>query len=466
MTELLQLIDIDNAQRREAAIALPHAFDKCTYALGSLRQAVYLCLTCGLDRGVCSACSIACHADHEQVELFPKRGFQCDCPTRAMAQPCSLVKGVDMPPNLSNVYGPNYRNVFCRCGEPYDAKTERETMVQCLACEDWFHESCLNLRKRVPPATGTTPPPPERALSEELDTPEAEAADGEPEDDLTSCASDPDLPHALLGRDDYDALICGACAHKMPEIQRYAGTPNLLLIVRPDSSLDWAILGARVHQPDAEAAATATEPPESPPATEPVASSSGSSTAMNEEPVTKHNGKRLASPVEDEPREVKRMRLDGDETCRVPIPSATVLAAFAETKPLEEDGTSQDRPLVQSVGDIFLVEGWRDDLCRCTKCKPFFDLHPYLLELEETYEPPSDPDLGLSIEELGLRALNGLPHTTAIEGARLFNVLRDDLTSFLRPFAQDGRLVGEADIRGFFDEKRDQLRSHIDSMRG
>lgn len=74
-------------------------------------------------------------ADHEQVELFPKRDFQCDCPTTAIPHACTLVKGIELPPNYSNAYGQNFRNVFCRCGLPYDAKTERETMIQCLACE-------------------------------------------------------------------------------------------------------------------------------------------------------------------------------------------------------------------------------------------------------------------------------------------------------------------------------------------
>jgi hypothetical protein len=69
---------------REAALALPHQFTQCTYPLGALRywfsqhrytplifarQAVYLCLTCPENRGLCSACSVACHTNHEQLEL-------------------------------------------------------------------------------------------------------------------------------------------------------------------------------------------------------------------------------------------------------------------------------------------------------------------------------------------------------------------------------------------------------------
>ena len=154
---------------KEAALALPHQFSKCTYSLGPLRyesflqatimndilswnrQAVYLCITCPEARGLCSACSIACHTHHEQVELwasdhqwkcclrlisfrFPKRNFRCDCPTEAIAHPCSLNPKIELE-NTSNQYTQNFRAIFCRCGRPYDAKTEKETMIQCLSCE-------------------------------------------------------------------------------------------------------------------------------------------------------------------------------------------------------------------------------------------------------------------------------------------------------------------------------------------
>lgn len=118
----------------EAAEALPHQFSSCTYTLGHIRQAVYLCLTCNLPRGICSSCSVACHTDHEQIELFPKRNFCCDCPTSALSHPCTLYLTQESE-NASNEYGQNFKGAFCRCGRPYDAKRERETMIQCLACE-------------------------------------------------------------------------------------------------------------------------------------------------------------------------------------------------------------------------------------------------------------------------------------------------------------------------------------------
>jgi E3 ubiquitin-protein ligase UBR7 len=164
---------------QEAAEALPHSFDHCTYPLGYIRfvlpltktkkpalmrhrtrQSVYLCLTCGENRGMCGACSVSCHTDHEQVELyafppclymptlitgathtyrFPKRYFRCDCPVPSTASKCMLHSqgSVIIEKNLENKYNQNFRDGgrFCRCHSRYDGQKENETMAQCLVCE-------------------------------------------------------------------------------------------------------------------------------------------------------------------------------------------------------------------------------------------------------------------------------------------------------------------------------------------
>ena len=81
---------------------------------------------------------------------------------------------------------------------------------------------------------------------------------------------------------------------------------------------------------------------------------------------------------------------------------------------------------------------------------------------------PHPSRLGRSLEELGLRALNNLPRDRAIDGIMHFNALkyviipgkvqsvltmrRDHLVGYLRPFAQEGKVVGETDVRSFFAE--------------
>lgn len=144
----------------EASEALPHQFSTCTYSLGHIRQAVYFCLTCAIPRGICSSCSIACHTKHEQVELFPKRAFRCDCPTSALEDcgtRCTLRTGPTEATNENNAYGQNFKGIFCRCGRPYDAKTERETMIQCLACEVCqYHRPSTEQGLTILPRTGIT----------------------------------------------------------------------------------------------------------------------------------------------------------------------------------------------------------------------------------------------------------------------------------------------------------------------
>jgi E3 ubiquitin-protein ligase UBR7 len=63
------LVDEQAALVREASLALPGQFTQCTYDLGQLKQAVYLCLTCDEPRGICSACSIACHGGTSPVRI-------------------------------------------------------------------------------------------------------------------------------------------------------------------------------------------------------------------------------------------------------------------------------------------------------------------------------------------------------------------------------------------------------------
>jgi E3 ubiquitin-protein ligase UBR7 len=185
-----ELLAQQSALLADAARAIPHRFDACTYALGYIRQPVHLCLTCTpvpethtykehaeeqakmKERaGVCAACSVACHGEHEQVELFSKRAFRCDCPTAKMGLACTLVKlpieegrevskessrggsggmdgkagkgkgrkqeeeGDEGIKNTENRYGQNFWDRFCRCGRPYDPEREKEAMIQCLSCE-------------------------------------------------------------------------------------------------------------------------------------------------------------------------------------------------------------------------------------------------------------------------------------------------------------------------------------------
>ncbi|KAJ7100671.1 hypothetical protein B0H15DRAFT_919883 [Mycena belliarum] len=431
---------------KEAGLALPHQFSQCTYALGPIRQAVYLCLTCPEARGLCAACSIACHTDHNQIELFPKRNFRCDCPTAAVAQPCALHTTAE-PANTANHYGQNFHARFCRCGREYDAKTERETMIQCLSCEDWFHESCCMLRARPEPRQATpapdydAPTPGSDAIGAdaEADTPDDMGAppaprvpdastDGADAEDAGSVASSSGLPPPLISADDYDAFVCRACVRAIPTLRRVAGTRGVTTVVRESVGALWTRLG----QLEAEEG----------------------NVDVVDAPSTSAGEKRPSSPHSEE-RATKRSRTEFESSfasaskpCLAPPPEPRAQAAYATA----EADWDWDADTVLCTGDVFLGEAFRARWCRCATCLPSLEAHAYLLEEEETYEPPEDPDSGLSLEELGMRALARLPRERAIDGIHAFNAMRDNLRAYLRPFAEAGKVVDEADVQTFFEQ--------------
>ncbi|WFD03438.1 RING-type E3 ubiquitin transferase [Malassezia obtusa] len=220
------LIDQQEQLEAEAEAAFPFQVERCTHALGALRQPVYACRTCG-GGGVCAACSIMCHGDHELVELFHKRNFRCDCGTPSLyrerrdvdasgvprdAKPCALRKheasrGWDAPND--NAYSQNFQGRFCICerGKSYDAATEEEvrctltqTMYQCLVCEEWYHESCTALKEV-------------RALPE-----------------------------------NFDGLICDACVQSPAAelLREYAGTRGWMLLAKDGPDV-WDGLAAEAH---------------------------------------------------------------------------------------------------------------------------------------------------------------------------------------------------------------------------
>ncbi|KAL1736688.1 hypothetical protein EV714DRAFT_198352 [Schizophyllum commune] len=531
-TSLEEYMRVQQDLVREASLALPHSFSQCTYSLGYIRQPVYLCQTCPEAKGVCASCSIACHADHEQIELFPKRHFRCDCPTTSIAHSCTLHKRPELE-NEENQYGQNFQGLFCRCHRTYDAATEREAMIQCLACEDWFHESCCNLRERPPPRGSTPPPEPAVQSPPSSDTsPTTEAPTASPtssaspsttsptssapttsltpstdcasfvapssappttNDDATSEASDDedDLPPALITPDDYEAFVCGACVQRIEVLKRYAGSAEAVMVRRGDlvgrgAGQQWvkidgeevdvevdgevvdgkidgetpAIGEKRPHDEDAEHESKRRRLSKQP---EGQTSSAQASVGNNLPSTQADQG--TSAPVETQP-----------SPCRAPRgPTSSASEPRTDTsaagKNLDAAGPRTDTAgkaldtagkILEAVargdyslgtGDVFLTrEDFRERWCRCEECLPSLLANKFLLEDEETWEPPEDEDSGRSLEELGLRALNNLPRDRAIDGIMHFNALKDHLVGYLRPFAQEGKVVGETDVRSFFAE--------------
>ncbi|GLB41015.1 putative PHD zinc finger [Lyophyllum shimeji] len=162
-------------------------------------------------------------------------------------------------------------------------------------------------------------------------------------------------------------------------------------------------------------------------------------TAGNKRPLSPSN---LDTPEAKRPRATPSTPKPPPALCLAPRPNPMAQRVFAQRDAAEESSLG--------TGDLFLSEGFRDRWCYCASCLPALEASRYLLEEEETYEPPEDPDSGLSLEELGMRALERLPRDKAIDGIHAFNGMKDDLVKYLRPFAQEGKVVNESDVREFF----------------
>lgn len=311
-------------------------------------------------------------------------------------------------------------------------------MIQCLACEDWLHESCLNLRQ----------PPSEVQVPEESENTTVNAVPVvEDADDSRSNASSSGVPPPLISADDYESLVCRSCVLSIPILRRWAGTPGVLMVTRQSVGDTWQAIGgvspSEEHDVDVDVGVAAVPMPGSDTATDTKRRRSASPTARQD-------------LVEDASSTSKRPRTDeppsNSSECIAPPLNGRAQAlldsaALAESK--SELNTETNHSSL-GAGDIFLTDGFRDRWCRCSDCTAQLSQHPFLLEEEETYVLPEDPDSGKSLEELGMRALSQLPRDRAIEGIHAFNSMRDGLITFLKPFAEEGKVVGDGDIEGFF----------------
>ncbi|KAL8865966.1 MAG: hypothetical protein Q9174_006582, partial [Haloplaca sp. 1 TL-2023] len=233
-------IDSQLQLEADAREALPYTFDHCTQPLGALRQNLFSCLTCNpppespsqpyTPAGVCYSCHIACHGEHELVELFNRRNFTCDCGTSRLPASCPCTLRIDpatgtkgpvhsQQPAEGNTYNQNFRNRFCGCGELYDAHTEKGTMFQCLGLagedkggcgEDWWHPECIM-------GLGRDWKPQEKDKNSEA----------QPDQPLEDEDSD-NLPPGFPKEDDFETFICYKCVDANPWIKRYAASTGFL----------------------------------------------------------------------------------------------------------------------------------------------------------------------------------------------------------------------------------------------
>jgi E3 ubiquitin-protein ligase UBR7 len=194
----------------------------------------------------------------------------------------------------------------------------------------------------------------------------------------------------LISAEDYDAFVCSSCVRSIYTLRRYAGTQGVIMVVRDSEDSPWRKLGGNPLCVDAP-------------------------TTMEDDLLDIDDS--LAGPGQKRSRshsfhseapERKKQHIlpESSSPCLAPAPNLIAQAIF--------QGSQQpsDTKVALGEGDVFLTDGWRGRWCRCSRvsfpyarfltfpfigefqCFPSLSDHPYLLEEEETYEPPEDPDSG------------------------------------------------------------------------
>ncbi|CAK7268746.1 hypothetical protein SEPCBS119000_003220 [Sporothrix epigloea] len=482
----------------DAREVLPYSIEHCTKPLGRLRQAVFACLTCNpapstnksLDHsenaaGVCYACSVQCHGDHNLVELFSKRNFTCDCGTKRFPSksPCCLrlnpdtnSKGVHSEaPDLGNKYNQNFYNRFCGCAVEYDPFKQEGTMFQCLGLgstesggcgEDWWHPGCVvgvgrkwfedkkGKAKSVAEHVRKAEEPDAIDAPDSLPTISEDAEEGSQsgagydklgKDGCAGNAEEPEaeelpMPPGFPREEDFEGFICYKCVDAHPWIKQYAGSPGFLPAV--------------IHRAETEQTpATATELPQS------VSKKRKATEDAMGDSKRVRPGEILQKI--DGPRDA--LELEASDGQPAPTIKSPLTAAPADCK---REALPSPPP---GRFSLFFTEGFREKLCRCSKCFPLLIPHPQLLEEEETYEPPisegsESEDAGDgggsgshksgSLYERGESALRNVDRVRAIEGLMAYNHLKDKLKPFFQQFAESGNAISAEDIKSYFAKLR------------
>ncbi|CCH40936.1 putative E3 ubiquitin-protein ligase [Wickerhamomyces ciferrii] len=394
-----EYISSQNALEKQARELMPYDPNTCTYSMGSIRQQIYACLTC-LEKtnqlsGVCYSCSIQCHHDHNLIELFTKRNFNCDCGTTRTQFPCSLRSNSkdDLPSN-DNIYNQNYKGIFCDCSKPYNPLEEKSNMLQCIfgdQCnEDWYHDYCIMGLDHYD-VDDTNHDDNDKSVNklDSLGEPEQDAqtqleknlqnndsiGDKRKQDDNPDDQDSEPVLNGFPNLDDFDCFICWKCINHHKPIFDKIKLNNEIVLTTVDKITSKSLI------------------------------------ERNE--IIKSNTNSLLH---------KKRKIDYD------------YSIFLKHNH-EENFT-------------YLYNTTTDQ-----EIKSFLQTHPHLLKDEPIYEPPQDEsdDDNSSIYDLGARAINNLPRDKAIEGVQAYQNIKDKLKEFLKPFAKDGKIVGEEDVKGFFE---------------
>jgi len=395
MAEVYERMQADALQAQALASRSGAKLERCSYSDGAHTQAVYRCRTChpAGDVGVCLGCAMGCHLEHDVEELFERRAFTCDCGNAKAGGSCQL-QTEKAESNPGNVYNQNFRGTYCHCHGSYDA--EKDVMVCCVLCQDWFHDRCL-LGATLPEEDETRP------------------WDFLCSDCLAASKHSVLLPYfdwAERERQRVEQLQAQA-PHSAPSTPGMSRSNSLTPMRRQSSSFLGASPAAAASPASAAAAAAAPVPPafaaaDSAPVSE--SKESASDDAVLTTPTRKRKADELATPAEASPAPLTPATpaAANSSACQRPI----VVAALAEAAATATDDASAasaaapaaTAPPPVPVRDRFVPSDWNQFLCACPSCTEEYRTHGLLFLLDEEEPAPA----------AGAAAADGAPSASVV----------------------------------------------------
>lgn len=218
-----------------------------------------------------------------------------------------------------------------------------------MLLQDWFHESCLNLRERPSSREPSQEPP--------------EAKQVEDGDDAVSnvSGSSSGLPPPLIRASSYESFICCACVLKINALKKIAGTRGVMMVVRDTPQDAWKIIGEDTDESEADIVQIADEGDDE----------SGNSAGEKRKNVLVTGDKDSDAPPAKRPRptpEPSALELGFPQPspCLAPSPNPLaqrVLSHIEDAATSSADNLNSGGP--HGAGDVFLTEGFRGRWCRC-----------------------------------------------------------------------------------------------------
>ena len=133
-----------------------------------------------------------------------------------------------------------------------------------------------------------------------------------------------------------------------------------MMVIRNRGAESWRVLDGIEGQATAEVAAS-------------DASTTNGITAGQKRPRQETDDDASIEPPTKKPH-IEPSSTNAATSCKIPPPNSIALTIFAELDRIASTGTALpdgEPPAIESTGDVFLTQGWRERWCKCSNVSSF-----------------------------------------------------------------------------------------------